>query len=148
MLGRRQRTDARLARLLVLATITMGAAVVVLGFAPTVVVAAAASLVVGIGNGLLNVLGQTLMVRRTPRVALGRVFSVVQAVAGAGGLVAAALGGVLLAVLDVRTVVVASGVATVLSLVVVGRSLVRAAAQPAPAVPSGADADDVLAEAA
>jgi len=108
----------------------MACAAVVLGLAPSVVVAAGASCLVGVGNGLLNVLGQALLVRRAPREVLGRVVSVLQAVVGAGALVATAVGGVLLTVVDVRVVVVGSGVVTALALLLVGRGLVRAAPRP------------------
>jgi MFS family permease len=128
--GRRNRTDSRVARLLVASTVLMSASAVVLGLAPGIAVAAAASFCVGVGNGLLNVLGQTLTVRRTPRELLGRVFAVVQAVAGAGALIATAVGGLLLALLEVRSVVVLCGAVTVVSVLVVGRSLVRAADRP------------------
>ncbi|MGE3810339.1 MAG: MFS transporter [Candidatus Nanopelagicales bacterium] len=133
--GRRNRTDSRLARLLVASTVLMSASAVVLGLAPSIAVAAAASFCVGLGNGLLNVLGQTLTVRRTPRDRLGRVFAVVQAVAGAGALVATAVGGLLLALLEVRTVVVLCGAVTVVAVLAVGRSLVRAADRPRVAAP-------------
>lgn len=136
--ARRVRGDRRAALALVGGTLAMAASAVVLGLAPTVMVAALASCGVGVGNGLLNVLGQTLLVRRAPRAVLGRVIAVLQAVVGAGALVATAVGGALLVVLDVRVVVVGAGVVTALSLLVVGRGLVRAAsARPEAAVAPG-----------
>jgi len=128
--ARRVRGDRGAALALVGGTLLMACAAVVLGLAPSVVVAAGASCLVGVGNGLLNVLGQALLVRRAPREVLGRVVSVLQAVVGAGALVATAVGGVLLTVVDVRVVVVGSGVVTALALLLVGRGLVRAASRP------------------
>ena len=128
-LARRVRGDRRTALSLVGGTLLMACAAVVLGLAPSVVVAAAASFLIGVGNGLLNVLGQSLMIRRAPREVLGRVVAVLQAIVGAGALLATAVGGVLLTLVDVRVVVVGSGVVTALALMLVGRSLVRAASQ-------------------
>lgn len=130
-LARRVRGDRRTALSLVTGTLVMACAAVVLGLAPSVLVAAAASFLIGVGNGLLNVLGQTLMIRRAPREVLGRVVAVLQAIVGAGALLATAVGGVLLTLVDVRVVIVGSGVVTALALLLVGRSLVRAASQPA-----------------
>lgn len=129
-LARRVRSDRRAALALVGGTLLMACAAVILGLAPSVAVAAASSCLIGVGNGLLNVLGQTLLVRRAPREVLGRVVSVLQAVVGAGALVATAVGGVLLTVLDVRLVVIGSGVVTALALLLVGGGLVRAASRP------------------
>jgi MFS family permease len=136
-LARRVRGDRRTALSLVGGTLVMSCAAVVLGLAPSVLVAAAASFLIGVGNGLLNVLGQALLMRRAPREVLGRVVAVLQAIVGAGALVATAVGGALLTVVDVRAVVVGSGVVTALALLLVGRGLVRAASEPAPsALPS------------
>lgn len=132
-LARRVTGDRAAAVALVGGTLLMACAAVLLGLAPTVPVAAGAAALIGVGNGLLNVLGQVLMVRRAPREVLGRVVSVLQAVVGAGALVATAVGGLLLAVVDSRAVVVGSGVATALALLLVGPSLVRAASTASPA---------------
>jgi MFS family permease len=138
-LARRVGGDRAAAVALVGGTLLMACAAVLLGLAPTVLVAAAAASLIGVGNGLLNVLGQVLMVRRAPREVLGRVVSVLQAVVGAGALVATAVGGLLLAVVDSRAVVVGSGIATALALLLVGPSLVRAASMASPAGQPAAD---------
>ena len=129
-LARRVGGDRAAAVALVGGTLLMACAAVLLGLAPTVLVAAVAAALIGAGNGLLNVLGQVLMVRRAPREVLGRVVSVLQAVVGAGALVATAAGGLLLTTVGSRTVVVGSGVATALALMLVGPGLVRAASGP------------------
>jgi MFS family permease len=140
-LTRRERSDARAGRLLVLGLLGMALAIVALGLAPGIAVAAVASFCVGVGNGALNVLTQTLLVRRTPRPVLGRVFAALQGVVGAAMLAATALAGVLLGVLDVRQVIVASGAFAALVVVVVGRRLLRAA-PPAAAVGPPEQADE------
>lgn len=125
-LSRRDRTVTAAARLLVGVTVSLALSLVVLGLAPTLVVAALASMAVGVCNGMLNVLGQSIFVRRAPKAVLGRVFAALQGVVGAAMLAATALGGVLLGVVDVRTLIVGSGVAAVAVLLVVGRPLLTA----------------------
>lgn len=122
-LSRHDRTVTAAARLLVAVTVAMAVSLVLLGLAPTVAVAALASLAVGVGNGMLNVLAQSIVVRRAPQAVLGRVFAAVQGVVGAAMLAATALGGLLLGVLDVRTVIVGGGVLAVGVVLVVGRPL-------------------------
>ncbi len=114
------------ARLLLAAMVEMAVAIALLGLSPTVAVAAVASFFVGVGNGGLNVLAQSIIIRSTPSEVLGRVFAVLQGGVGAGMLVATALGGVLLAVFDVRTVVTGSGLVTAFVVLVAGRPLLRA----------------------
>lgn len=111
------------ARLLVLVLAWMSAALVVLGLAPTLVVAGAATFAVGIGNGLLNVLVQSVVVRRTPEPVLGRVFAALSALVGAGMIVATTAGGALLAVVDVRVLIVSCAVLSLVVIAAVGRVL-------------------------
>jgi MFS family permease len=125
-LSRRDRTVAAAARLLVGVTVSMAVSLVLLGLAPTVAVAALASLAVGVGNGMLNVLAQSIFLRRAPQAALGRVFAALQGVVGAAMLAATGLGGLLLGVLDVRTVIVGGGALAVVVVLVVGRPLLTA----------------------
>jgi MFS family permease len=101
----------------------MAVAMVVLGLAPTLAVAALASMAVGVGNGMLNVLAQSIFVRRSPADVLGRVFAALQGVVGAAMLVATGLGGLLLGVIDVRTVIVGCGAVAVVALLAVSRPL-------------------------
>jgi MFS family permease len=122
-LSRGERSVARAARLLVAVTLSMAACFVALGLAPTIVVAAVASCAIGLFNGMLNVLAQSVYVRRSPSVVRGRVFAALQGVIGAAMLLATALGGLLLGVVDVRVAIVGGGVLSVLVLVVVGRPL-------------------------
>jgi MFS family permease len=107
-------------------TVSLALSLVALGLAPTLVVAALASMAVGVCNGMLNVLGQSIFIRRAPKAVLGRVFAALQGVVGAAMLAATALGGVLLGVLDVRTLIVGAGVLAVAVLLVVGRPLLTA----------------------
>jgi len=124
--SRRELSVSTSARALLVAMLEMAVAIALLGLSPTVAVAAIASFFVGVGNGGLNVLAQSIIVRSTPNDVLGRVFAVLQGGVGAGMLVATALGGALLAMVDVRTVVTGSGLATAAVVLVAGRPLLRA----------------------
>jgi MFS family permease len=104
----------------------MALSMVLLGLSPTLVVAALASMTVGVGNGMLNVLAQSIFVRRSPSEVLGRVFAALQGVVGAAMLVATGLGGLLLGVVDVRTVIVGGGLLAVVALAAVSRPLLSA----------------------
>jgi len=123
VLARKDREVEAAGRLLVGVTISMALSMVVLGLAPTLAVAALASMAVGVGNGMLNVTAQSVFVRRSPSDVLGRVFAALQGVVGAAMLVAAGLGGALLGVIDVRTLIVGSGVLAVVALLAVSRPL-------------------------
>ncbi len=123
VLARKVRDVVSAGRLLVRVTISMALSMVVLGLAPTLAVAALASMSVGVGNGMLNVLAQSIFVRRSPSAVLGRVFAALQGVVGAAMLVATGLGGVLLGVIDVRTLIVGSGALAVVALLAVSRPL-------------------------
>ena len=101
----------------------MSAALVVLGLAPTLIVAGAATFAVGVGNGLLNVLVQSIVVRRTPEPVLGRVFAALSALVGAGMIVATTVGGALLAVVDVRVLIVSCALLSLVVIAAVGRVL-------------------------
>ena len=109
VLARKERSVVAAGRALVGVTLSMALSMVVLGLSPTLAVAALASLAVGVGNGMLNVIAQSIFVRRSPQEVLGRVFAALQGVVGAAMLLATGLGGVLLGVLDVRTLIVGSG---------------------------------------
>ena len=126
VLAGKDRDVARAGRTLVGVTISMALSMVVLGLSPTLVVAALASMAVGVGNGMLNVLAQSIFVRRSPSDVLGRVFAALQGVIGAAMLVATGLGGMLLGVLGVRPVIVGSGVLAVVALLAVSRPLLAA----------------------
>ena len=120
---RRLGVRAHRARLLVGVLAWMSAALVVLGLAPTLVVAGAATFAVGLGNGLLNVLVQSIVVRRTPEAVLGRVFAALSALVGAGMIVATTAGGALLALVGVRELIVGCALLSLVVIAVVGRVL-------------------------
>jgi MFS family permease len=136
------------ARLLVLVLAWMSAALIGLGLSPTLAVAAVATFAVGVGNGLLNVLVQSIVVRRTPEPVLGRVFAALSALVGAGMLVATTAGGSLLAVVDVRLLIVSCGVLSLVVIAAVGRVLWTADDTEAPATTSGEQLPEPAAEAA
>jgi MFS family permease len=121
--GRRRLGVRASARLLVGVLAWMSTALVVLGLAPSLVIAGAATFAVGLGNGLLNVLVQSVVVRRTPEPVLGRVFAALSALVGAGMIVATTVGGALLAVVDVRTLIVGCALLSLAVIAIVGRVL-------------------------
>ena len=148
VLAGKDRDVARAGRTLVGVTISMALSMVVLGLSPTLVVAALASMAVGVGNGMLNVLAQSIFVRRSPSDVLGRVFAALQGVIGAAMLVATGLGGMLLGVLGVRPVIVGSGVLAVVALLAVSRPLLAARGTEPASSDTAADAAAQLALAA
>ncbi len=123
VLARKDRSVTAAGRLLVGVTLSMALSMVVLGLAPTLAVAALASMAFGVGNGMLNVIAQSIIVRRSPRDVLGRVFAALQGVVGAAMLLATGLGGLLLVVLDVRALIVGCGAVAILVLLAVSRPL-------------------------
>jgi MFS family permease len=130
VLARKDREVVAAGRLLVSVTLSMALAMVVLGLAPTLALAALASTAVGVGNGMLNVTAQSIFVRRSPQALLGRVFAALQGVVGAAMLVAAGLGGALLGVIDVRVLIVGSGALAVVALLAVCRPLLVTVTRP------------------
>jgi MFS family permease len=121
--GRRSLSVRASSRLLVGVLAWMSAALLALGLAPTLLVAAAATLAVGSGNGLLNVLVQSIVVRRTPEAVLGRVFAALSALVGAGMILATTIGGALIAVVGVRPLIAGCAVLSRVVSAVVGRVL-------------------------
>jgi MFS family permease len=137
-----RRTDQRgLLRRVVGATSTMAAAIVAVGLAPSLLVAGLGTFTVGVGNGLLNVSGQTLLVRRTPPELLGRTVAAFQGAVGAAMIATTAVGGVLLGVLDTRAVVVGCGVFALVVIAVVGARLLRASTSTTDPLPEGGGDD-------
>lgn len=88
-------TGSRLAGMFVAALVAWGAPLILIGVAPSPVVALGALAVVGIGNALLDVAGLTLLQRGTSNAARGAVFAVLEVMAS----LAISLGGILASVL-------------------------------------------------
>jgi MFS family permease len=80
------------------------------GLAPTVAIAVGAQWLGGLGNGVGNVGGDTLIQRSVPPSMLGRVFGLTKTAAFIGASFATAIGGVLVDLLSVRAVFVAASV--------------------------------------
>jgi MFS family permease len=142
--GRRRLGVRASSRLLVGVLAWMSAALVVLGLAPSLVVAGAATFGVGVGNGLLNVLVQSIVVRRTPEPVLGRVFAALSALVGAGMIVATTAGGALLAVVGVRELIVGCALLSLVVIAAVGRVLWTAPDDEAAGPARAADIADPL----
>ena len=101
----------QLARAVLLASITGGAAVATAAFLPNIVLALAMFAVGGVANGVASVSMRSLIHHRVPDQLRGRVFAAYFGVAFAGQLAATALGGVLISVLpSSRDVLLVSGV--------------------------------------
>ncbi|HET7855270.1 MAG TPA: MFS transporter [Gaiellaceae bacterium] len=97
-------------------------ALVTAGLAPTISVFAAAWLVLGVLNGILNADVNTLLLNRTPESARGRALANVNAMARASALGAMALGGIAGTLLGPRaTFVTAGAVSTVVAVALVFR---------------------------
>lgn len=102
------------------------------GAAPTVVVAVACYAVAGIGNGLENVAGDTLLGQTIRPDLLGRVFGVIYGPIFLAETLAAALGGLLLTVVSPSALLIAAGIGLVVLAAGVRIALPRAGAAASP----------------
>jgi MFS family permease len=142
------RTTADAARAMRAALLAVGLALglLVAGLAPTLWVFAAAWLVLGLANGMLNVDVSTLVLNRTPDIARGRVLATVNAMARASTLGAMSLGGAAGTLLGPRATFVAAGLlSAVVGAVLVVRirrvlSLSSGSRPPGARTPASADA--------
>ena len=124
--ARRSYDDLGIARRIVLASSVIVGSITLLALSPSLPAAAVASAAVGIGNGMLNVRAQQLIIRRSVQAALGRVFAALAAVVNTCMLVALGLGGTLLTFLDVRGLILLTAGATAFTLALTTRPLLRA----------------------
>jgi predicted MFS family arabinose efflux permease len=106
--GRTTSDASRALRAAVAATV-LALALLAAGLAPTLSVFAAAWLILGLTNGILNADVSTLVLNRTPEPARGRVLANVNAMARASALGAMALGGAAGTLLGPRATFVAAG---------------------------------------
>ncbi len=90
----------------------MGLGTLLCGLAPTLVVAIACQVIVGVGNGWQNVATDTLLQRTVPRPLLGRVFGIAYSAPYAALLITYAAGGVLLQLTSPRIIFVIAGTGT------------------------------------
>ncbi|HEY3335532.1 MAG TPA: cyclic nucleotide-binding domain-containing protein [Candidatus Limnocylindrales bacterium] len=104
-------TGRRLAGLFGVALIAWGAPLIVIGMAPSPVVAILALAVVGVGNALLDVAGLTLLQRGTAMAARSGVFAVLETLASLGSALGAVVASALVAVLGIEAALVVIGVA-------------------------------------
>lgn len=95
--------------LFILGWVASGAGTVLTGLAPLLLIAAAAQAVAGIGNGVENIAGDTLIQRLVPRPMLGRVFGLVSTASFEGSTLAYAVGGFALNLTSPRTVFLVGG---------------------------------------
>lgn len=108
----------------------MGAGTALCGLAPTLALAVALQVIVGVGNGFQNVANDTLLQQSVSRPLLGRIFGVAYSVPYAALLLTYAAGGALLQLTSPRIVFVLAGLGTLAALLVVWRLLPRPQRQP------------------
>jgi MFS family permease len=95
---------------------TSGAGALVTGVSPNLGAAIAFQGAAGIGNGIENVASTTLTQRHVPPEMLGRVFGMLATAAYAGQAIASLLGGFYLDLTSPRTVMITSGIGTIVAL--------------------------------
>lgn len=122
--------EQRLARGVVGSTLLVVVAVGAFAAVPSVAWLVPVSVLGGTTNGVLNLTISSLVLRRAPEGAVGRISAVVSATTSGAQIGSTALGGALLAVLDPRQVYVVAGVAGVTLALAVGPVLLRAARAP------------------
>jgi MFS family permease len=107
--ARRRPSDAGVARLLLGSLVLTCLGVAMMATVPAVGWLAPVSVLGGLGNGGVNVAAAVLLGRRVPPAMRGRAFAVFGAVASGANVAGLLLGGVLLAVVPVRTAIAAAG---------------------------------------
>src|SRR5829696_4157355 len=103
-------TGGRLAGMFAAALVAWGAPLILVGVAPSPLVALAALGIVGIGNALLDVSGLTLLQRGTANASRGAVFAFLEVMASLTVSFGAILASVLVAVMGIGTTLVLLGV--------------------------------------
>jgi len=127
LLARRRRTDIDSVRQVLFAVATMVVGLAGCGLAPTVVVVAAASALVGIGNGTCNVRVQQLILTRVASTVLGRVMAAMNACVSTGSIIALVLGAALLTAVGARAMFVGAAVVGACALGAAALPLLRGA---------------------
>jgi MFS family permease len=129
-------SDGSRARRTSVAAIVLALALVAAGLAPTLLVYAAASVVIGVTNGIVNADTSTVLLNRTPESSRGRVLARVNGMVRGSALGAMALGGAAGTLLGPRATFVGAGALSVvlamLLLVRVRRALAGSDAVPVP----------------
>ena len=132
LLAGRERPDETRALRAVIVAVILAVLIVVAGLAPTLLVFAAAWLVLGVANGVVNTDVSTLVLSRTPEPVRGRVLASVNALVRGSSLGAMVLGGAAGTWLGPRTTfVVAGALSLAVGLVLLAR-LRRVLARTAP----------------
>lgn len=135
LLGRRTPGDRGVVRLLVAIMATFGVIMLGCAVAPSVAWLVPVYLVGGLANGGLNLAVGVLLGRRVRPTERGRVGATFSGVINAGTLVGYVAGGVLLSVLETRTMFAGSGVVALAVTGALAVPVLRVARRAAPAVP-------------
>jgi MFS family permease len=138
--GGRLRGAARLASRFVLAAIVLAAGLALMGTVPSVAWLLPCGVVVGAGNGVLNVTLSSLVMGRARDEERGRIGALLTGVASGTQLAAFVVGGVLAEAFSPRAIFAVAGLLGLVAPVVLGRRLVRSAAEPVPAAEAPAAA--------
>jgi MFS family permease len=138
--GGRLRGAAQLASRFVLAAIVLAAGLALMGTVPSVAWLLPCGVVVGAGNGVLNVTLSSLVMGRARDEERGRIGALLTGVASGTQLAAFVVGGVLAEAFSPRAIFAVAGLLGLVAPVVLGRRLVRSAAEPVPAAEAPAAA--------
>ena len=122
LLARRQLRDTAKVREVSYSILVMAVGLGACGLSPNVASVAVASAFVGIGNGVLNVRAQQLLMSRTQSAVLGRVMAALNACVSAASIVALVLGGALLQVMSPRAIFVSAALVGVAMLPLLARA--------------------------
>jgi MFS family permease len=139
--GGRLRGTLTMARSLVGAALLLSVGLAAAGLAPSIAWLLPGIALVGVMNGVLNVALGALVMGRTSADERGRVGALLSGVASGMQILAFAAGGALAAVLEPRTIFIASGALGVLVPLLLGPGLIRRAGSETPAVPAPTLAD-------
>ena len=107
---------ARLEVLLIVGCVAIALGLLGIGLAPTLLVASVGAVLAGAGNGMVNVHGVVLLLRKADPLVQGRVLAAVQGVLGVASIAGLGLGGVLGSAMKPRTVIIGAAIAGLATL--------------------------------
>jgi len=107
---------ARLEVLLIIGCVAIALGLLGIGVAPTLLVASAGAVLAGAGNGMVNVHGVVLLLRKADPAVQGRVLAAVQGVLGVASILGLGLGGILGSAFKPRTVIIGAAIAALATL--------------------------------
>jgi MFS family permease len=109
---------ARLEVLLILGCVAIALGLLGIGLAPTLLVASVGAVLAGAGNGMVNVHGIVILLRKADPLVQGRVLAAVQGVLGVASILGLGLGGILASAFHPRSVIIGASIASLGTLLV------------------------------